>query len=82
METGIAGPVRVIAKETLSQKFGFKKFIVEDIVMELNHSKWTYKSGLNGEHQLHLQDPQLSGERKWHVGRLPTNRQFVWYKVL
>ncbi|XP_050243381.1 beta-galactosidase 15-like [Quercus robur] len=78
-----SGPVRLIAKQRLNdaRKFGKKKYILEDISMELDHSKWTYKVGLHGEEELKLQDPYFSQHQKWSQGPVPTNRMFVWYKT-
>ncbi|KAK7839755.1 beta-galactosidase 15 [Quercus suber] len=78
-----SGPVRLIAKQRLNdaRKFGRKKYILEDISMELDHSKWTYKVGLHGEEELKLQDPYFSQHQKWSQGPVPTNRMFVWYKT-
>ncbi|KAF3942594.1 hypothetical protein CMV_030763 [Castanea mollissima] len=78
-----SGPVRLIAKQRLDnlRKFGKTKYILEDISMELDHSKWTYKVGLHGEEELKLQEPYFSQHQKWSQGPVPTNRMFVWYKT-
>jgi hypothetical protein len=84
VQTGISGPVNVVGRERLdelTQKLGDEKYIIQDVTKELAFSKWTYKIGLRGERQ-QLHDPILSHRWRWFGDNLPTNKMFVWYKVL
>jgi hypothetical protein len=85
VQTGISGPVNVVGRERLdelAQKLGGdQKYIIQEVTKELAFNKWTYKIGLRGERQ-QLHDPMLSHKWRWFGNNLPTNKMFVWYKVL
>lgn len=84
MQTGISGPVNVVGREKvdeLAQKLGGDQKYTQEVTKELAFSKWTYKIGLRGERQ-QLHDPILSDRWRWFGNNLPTNKMFVWYKVL
>ena len=68
-----------------ARKFGKTKYILEDISMELDHSKWTNKVGLHGEEELklktHISHSTKSGLKALcqQIGCLFGTRYFTFY---
>lgn len=70
---GVHGPVKVLAD------INDYDYDDDEVIQDLSKSKWYYKVGLHGEHEMHYSYP--NSLKTWFTDNIPTNRIFVWYKV-
>lgn len=72
VDVGIHGPVKLIGNK------GSK----DEVTKDLSGNKWTYKVGLEGMEGKELYRVDSRYNEGWKIYNLPSNRPFIWYKVI